>query len=1349
MDIILQNSWLQAALALLPALLVTVIFLFVRKMAKLSYILLTVSVLASFAFCTGTGISQVIQSDSEDNASNSQIVSLPKKSDLETAVYAFLRAEDAESASALVTEYADAYGYDDTCSLMTARIAVYNQHYTAALGIYEKLYGTNLPEEAAAIQKIVAYLRSDYVLADELSESGIDMPALPADESEISVLTSGGAKALIERILADQKAGDDLKEGAEWVIQVNKLYSSYAATGQKDEAALATLTNALTGLSERKLLNKLSVYRIARLKLNLLNGDFDSAIRQMDDYTTCAEYMIALDLYLNGRVEKRLLTKAFDLKEADGINELIRQLQLIREEGEDKLENDELVILDQQIEKLKTYKSDEALYYLEGVLTSEAEDRRNYKSASKIYLSLAKLSDESGNAINRNQYFSDALLTSPSSDDSSYADAMNQLAGTIAGIDGSESVKDIPQYAEQAIQNSYYLKGVGEIIRNPEKEQEQVQAMQDYTVKASAAVTINGIDTDEFNKLVVKVQLSDEFLSERELINLVRLNDCNYEITEYTIEKIDYEKANIILCCDNSGSMSGSISSLKNAVSKFIASSNEKETLGFYTFDSAILQSLPLGSAAPESLQNAVSSMGAFGGTNIFDTLQQILAAAPTADDTNQVIILMTDGQDGKNHSADEITSMIGSTALRKGYIVYVLGMGSNIDTGYLTSIAEATGGQFIYSPSDSELDSLYTFIHGALKNQYKITFFTKDTLTTVDRKLTVSLDGKNVSDTRYYSLNEEDAGSAYLPFDCDVAVYGLRTRLIYKQKNVTDIDITGKGFTAGDSMYIQLLGDRNYALRATYINETTFRISVPADIAVGCYDMEVYLNNRRAIFLNELTVVDGEAVEVKFGGYSFTAYQIDEYDGYINLSGYVTMNDWLHFVGDITLKGSVEDAQMTLVDYVGSYIDYTDSAAATGYAKFLKESGIPQFLLPMGEVTIYNAAASASDYPTAPKTIPNLQLMNLCNYYYPILRLYPDRITLEIDKGDTKLPFQELLLSQTSKSSASPFSFSFNCVGTLSSQNISIKCNIKAQVPDGDSTMLVKLLDTKATIKKTVAQLDFNTLTNEFGFEFNVKIPGLVIDTYLGLGMQWKGIALNGVQFHCDRDVTKTICGIPITFSDFMLGFTGMAETLPDPTYEEVSALALTGSMQIDACKVSAVVPKLKNYVGDASLLSIPDAQFKLRFNHFLLEASASLELLNCVTIAQAEIKLGNFEYSNALLGLSNAETDGVYMSMTAGFQWDKHNLKVQLTGQGEGTINSRFVGVTYKGTAAMELNWWIFEKSAYSDGQALVGFYKDHSDNIQFTIRTSQVTNGKRKGAIFYITSTGKMDYDLNYKY
>ena len=1339
------------ALGLTPAVIVAFILLFARKMKKMAYITLTAAVTVAFVFCTVMGV-VALTGEEDDDAAVKTAASLSRE-DYMDAAYAFIRIGDTDSAERIVTEYADEYGYDDECTLMTSRIAVFDRRYDAALAGYKKLYGDKLPEEAKAVEKIVSFRRYDSVLIDELKEAGYEAP-FDYKEEEIVKLEDGGAEELVIVALDDKKLGKSDKPAAEWVAKADKVYNDYVANDFVNEVELDTVIDELDDHKKDKTMNKLDVFREARLKALLLKGDFEGAVEALDEYASCTEYMIVLDMYLNGKISRSDAAKALDIEDIDGISALVKQLEVIRDELEDELTNEELIKLDEQIESLKAYNKDEVLFTLEKELSEEAENQRNYKKASKIYMSLAKIADENENDISRNQHFSDALVTAPSSDDPEYTQAMNNLADAISGDGGAESIKNVTQNANTAVQNSYILPGVGEIVRNPEKEAEQAETVEEYTIKASAAVTINSVDPSNFEEVVLKVQLSDEFLTERELMNLVRLKDCNYDITNYKIEKVEYEKANIVLICDNSGSMSGSVGSLQNAVNKFLEDSNEKETIGFYTFDDSIITSIPLGAATEQGLADAINGMGAYGGTNIFGTVTSVLSNVSYDSDANQVIILMTDGNDGGSHDYAEIESQIGNVALAKGYMIYVIGMGSSINYDYLSSIALSTGGQMIYSPSDSQLEEIYGFIHGTLDNQYKITFTAKDTLTSQDREVIVSLEDKNVSDSALYSVSDEDAENSAVPFDDSVAVYGLAKRLVYKQKSIIDVDINGSGFKKTDSMSLKLIGDRTYNLSATYISENKFRMSLPSFIAVGEYDVEVTLNQRKAIFLKELTVVEGEPDEVRFGGYIFKAFNIDEYDDRIELSSFVTMNDWLNFCGAITLRGQVDDAQLTLVDNVGSYVDFQDSATAKGYAKFLRDMGMTQGIPKFGELVIYNAVAYGTDYPTTPTTTGAMRMLELVNLYHPVMRLYPDRLTVEVDSGATELPLQDFFVSVVKDKGPSPFEVEFNATATVTAQNIDFKCNIDLMTLDEQPPIGVLLLGTKANMQTKSFGVHIDTLTDKYGLEFNIKLPWCVVDTYVGAALQWKtGLKLDGFQLKLDRDFTKIIGEIPLTFSDFSLGVTGMADTVVNNNAEEVSAWALTGGMAVDAYKVSGVIPKLKKYVGDMSLVGIPDAKFTCRINNFCFEGSASIKVLGLFTVQENTIKLGNFTYSNALLGLQDADVTGISVVVKKGIKFDSHNLKVDIPAKNkieqEGTFTNRFIGFKYKATAELELNWWIFDKKFYADGQALIGFYKDHSDVTQFTIRASGVINNKRRGAIFYIADNGDMNYDLDYKF
>lgn len=1348
MDLFLQNDLLLLAVGLLPAAAVVIPLLLAKKLfKKFSFVLLTLTVCGGIAYCGTVGamnLADDLNAVTYEEEDTPKAIRYLDQDDFIAAFSGFVLEEQYASAERILSDYSDLYGWDEDCSLMNAQLSYATGDYARALGVYKKLYGKDLPDEGVVAEKIVRYqMAGGASVMENVGEASTKLAN--ADLIEAQVLLDGKAAEILDETLSEVKDVEIYQKAALFAKRIETLYNRVTDKGEMDEVELSNLTEEIKDVEGKKSLNKLSVWRVARLKLNLLNRDFDQVVNDLDEYASCEEYVISLELYLNDHVTGKSLEKALNIEKIEGSEAVLDQLEIIAEN--DALEDEELREVNSQIDRLEAYNRSELLYFIENELLKVVEDRDYARSSSKIYLSLASLSGSIDRTLGQNEYFSQALVAAGNSDDSAYAEAMNQLANTISGEGDEDDVLEVDKWANQAIQNSSFIPGSGEIVRVPEKQEELTENLQDYSIKASAAITISSINTTHFNEIVAKIQVSDEFMTEKELANLLILHDCALEITDFTVEKVDFETANVILCCDNSGSMSGSIGALQNAVNKFLDSSTEDEILGFYTFDDRILQSLPLGSSM-ESIREAVNNMNDMGSTNIYGTIETILSSAPTDLKANNVLIVMTDGQDNSTYNVEEVVKNIGHLATTKGYIVYALGMGSGIEPGQLRGIVEATGGQFLYSPTDQQLETLYDFIRGQMKNQYLVTYKTIDTLTMQDRPLQIGLSDQDVQTTKYYSISESDEETAYLPFDYDVSVYGLKTRLICQQKNVTDIDVIGTGFRSTDSMYITLKYDRTYRLRATYINETTFRISVPADIALGVYDMEVYLNNRYAVYEDELTVTDGKIMEVKFGKYSFKAMKIEESDDGIYMLGNVVMNGWLTFNGSVNLMGDIDGVSMELIDYSGSYVSYADSTSATGYAKFLKDLGIPQVIPSLGSLTIYNAVENYSNYPTDPHTLPVLKLFDFFRFNTPILRLYPDRMTLEIKSGAADLPFQDLLFSSVNNST-SPFEFNFECTGTISGENITLKGSASADYSEGDATFLAKFLDTTASLSKTVAKVEFDTADGSVGLEFNIKIPYFPVETYVGCGLQWKNMALDGVQLHLDRDFTKMAGPVPITFSDFSLGFTGMASTTLNASNETVSDLTLVGKMDISACKVSAVVPKLKKYVGDASLLKVPQATFTCALKHFSVGATAKLTMLDCVELLEAKVMLGNHNFSSPMLGLDQTNVSGIYVSLAKGFSWDAHNLMVSIKGTGELVINNRFVGASYTGNADLEMNWWIFEKSVHKSGGALVGFYTDYSGNTQFTVRASELSNGKRKGAIFYITDTGKMDYDLSYKF
>ena len=1342
-----QNLWIQIAIGFLPAAVVTLLILYKKKIWKMAYVTLTAAVTAVVVCCGVIGVVQMM--DTKETIFQPEVETASSK-DLEHMAYSLLLGGDTEGARQVLTVYADTHGYDDICTLLNARICMVEQRFESAYGAYRKLYGTNLPEEGRAAEKIVLSYRMDIALAEQLNAAGHDVGTVCSEE-EISGLIWGGAQDLVFSAVTEMGIDQNMIDGAQWVIRANDLYDEFLHNGNCDQGILSTLVDEAGNYGLNGVLRKLSVFREARLKVMLLSGDYRAIVRYMDEYACCAEYMTVLELYLAGETDENEISASLRLRPVYGLDQLIRRLEDILRYRAESLTPAQKLKLEDQIAMLSAYKDNKALYALEVRLRSEAEAPRNYRMSSKIYMSLAKLWELRDDLLRRNRYFSDALVKAPASRDGEYSEAMNNLSEVVSGVGNDELVKQIPVNAAKAVSNSYFVPGTGRLIRNDQAEEDMAAAVQDSTIKYSAAITINSVDPSNFETVVLRVQISDEMISEHELQNLLKLRDCNYNIESFKIEKVENQKANIILCCDNSGSMSGSVEKLRNAVNKFLEDSHKKERIGFYTFDDQIIQALPLGTASDRELREAVNAMGDYGGTSIYGTLTSILSSAPVDKDASQVIILMTDGQDGDNPSMEDINTNIGQVASRKGYAVYVLGMGSDIDYNYLVSIAQSAGGRCIYSPTDAELESLYQFIHGALRNQYEITFTAKDTLTAQGRRVEVVMEEQNVGSSKIYSVGNEDAENASVDFDQGVCVNGLSHRLVFRQKNNVEIFVNGCGFKSTDFMYLNFYGERNYTVSTEYVSDTQFRVILPEEMAEGVYDMEVYLSGRRALYLQELTVVEGEPDEIIFGGYHFKAYKIQETSSGYYLSNYVVMNDWLHFNGSVTLTGDLDDSEMILTDNHGSYVDYADTTAQKGFAVELKNKGIPLNVPALGSLTIYNAAAYGTSYPTVSHDVGYLELVDLIGINHPKLHLYPDRITLEMKSGECKLPMQDYFIT-VMREEYSPFSVDFDATGTITGKNVDVSIKVAANYVESDTALqalVIDFLDMRSSLQKDMLSLEINTLTGFYKLGFNVKIP--VFNAWVGASWWYENGGFDGLELRCDKDFT-TKTTVPITFSDFKIGLDDFTDTKVTVAPCDLHLGTLNGGFKASAYKVSALIPALEKYVGDLSLVSV-DAELSTRLGVLFiynLQGKATLKMLDLIDLAGVEMKVGNFTHTDALLGMDESTVDGFYFSIVKQLKIDIHNFMLDFKGsQKEFVMTNRFIGLRYSGGVDFKLDWWGFDPKFHADGALTTGFFEEESGKIQFTVRASWTDGNKRRGILYYIRDDGKKVKDTHYNY
>lgn len=110
---------------------------------------------------------------------------------------------------------------------------------------------------------------------------------------------------------------------------------------------------------------------------------------------------------------------------------------------------------------------------------------------------------------------------------------------------------------------------------------------------------------------------------------------------------------------------------------------------------------------AVNSIKNDISTVG--NGTNIVNALNKGISEFKE-DENNHYLILLTDGKDTSNTLSSSKSGII-TNAKENGVKVCVIGLGSNIDSIDLNTIAESTGCDFYNANDASALDEIYSII--------------------------------------------------------------------------------------------------------------------------------------------------------------------------------------------------------------------------------------------------------------------------------------------------------------------------------------------------------------------------------------------------------------------------------------------------------------------------------------------------------------------------------------------------------------------------------------------------------------------------------------------------------------
>jgi VWFA-related protein len=179
------------------------------------------------------------------------------------------------------------------------------------------------------------------------------------------------------------------------------------------------------------------------------------------------------------------------------------------------------------------------------------------------------------------------------------------------------------------------------------------------------------------------------------------------------------EALSLALVLDKSGSMQGNkMKQARESLLRFISLMETGDRASLLAFNDRVANVLPL-TENRESMKRSVLSFKAGGHTALYDAVAHGVESVKGVAGRRAVIVL-TDGK--ANRGTLDIDQAIG--AATKAYVsVAVIGLGEDVRTARLERIAQETGGDYFFTPSEEGLAGIYESISKRIRSEYVVTY--------------------------------------------------------------------------------------------------------------------------------------------------------------------------------------------------------------------------------------------------------------------------------------------------------------------------------------------------------------------------------------------------------------------------------------------------------------------------------------------------------------------------------------------------------------------------------------------------------------------------------------------------
>ena len=223
----------------------------------------------------------------------------------------------------------------------------------------------------------------------------------------------------------------------------------------------------------------------------------------------------------------------------------------------------------------------------------------------------------------------------------------------------------------------------------------------------------------------------------------------------------------------------------------------------------------------------------------------------------------------------------------------------------------------------------------------------------------------------------------------------------------------------------------------------------------------------------------------------------------------------------------------------------------------------------------------------------------------------------------------------------------------------------------------------------------------------------------------------------------------IPISMADFGVEIEGLSKYKDDKSIlENLLSNPINVLFEVNVASLNAYAPDIAELISDKSvaLASLSNCTLSMEFKEFRFAFDADIVFCTILDMGKCSIKLGKFEYTNALIGYYDETQYGLQVSVTRNLlDWNTPNVNLDLKGTTEITLGYPYTGIWFNGTADFDVKYWIFKKDFDVSGDALIGCYKNSSDNFQFSIIVRGTNaRGNYAGFHLYITKARGLRVD-----